>query len=160
MAIAYFVLAESEGAALIAEGQRALLSEFRAEDAAGKVFDSNDYDGQVMLLNFWATWCEPCKTEIPWLNEINRRHDGRGVAVVGVARDVDGWNSVTPFLNAYDVNYKIVVPQSDLREKIAGLSILPTTIIVDRQGRIALIVRGMGSRILFTKAIDQLIRQR
>ena len=71
---------------------------FTLADANGAKVALADYKGKVVLLNFWATWCGPCKVEIPWFVEFNKTYKDRGLAVVGVSLDDDGWKSVKPYL--------------------------------------------------------------
>src|SRR6202161_2807585 len=76
------------------DGNRA--PDFTVKDATGASFHLSDYKGKVVLLNFWATWCGPCQIEIPWFMEFNKTYKARGLAVVGVSMDEDGWKSVKP----------------------------------------------------------------
>ncbi|HEY6466975.1 MAG TPA: TlpA disulfide reductase family protein, partial [Candidatus Acidoferrales bacterium] len=72
---------------------------FTLKDAEGQPVSLSDLRGKVVLLNFWATWCEGCKTEIPWLVEFQQKYRDKGLAVVGVSEDAGGWKSVKPYLN-------------------------------------------------------------
>ena len=72
--------------------------DFALKDVNGKTVKLSDYRGKVVLLDFWATWCGPCKMEIPWFMEFERKYKDRGFAVLGLSMDDDGWQSVKPFI--------------------------------------------------------------
>jgi thiol-disulfide isomerase/thioredoxin len=82
---------------------------FSLKDANGAQVALADYKGKVVLLNFWATWCGPCKIEIPWFIEFNKAYKNRGFAVLGVSLDDDGWNSVKPYIAEKKIDYTVVV---------------------------------------------------
>jgi peroxiredoxin len=97
-----------------------------------------DYTGRVLLLNFWATWCGPCKVEMPWFVDFEERFGGEGFAVVGVSLDAPGWDIVRPFLERQPLNYRIAL--ADTPERLAPFGetyVLPKTWLIDREGRIA-----------------------
>src|SRR5712671_2004016 len=81
-----------------AEADRRPAPDFALKDADGKTVHLSDYKGKVVLLDFWATWCAPCKIEIPWFMEFEQQLKDRGFAVVGVSMDEDGWGVVKPYL--------------------------------------------------------------
>jgi peroxiredoxin len=111
---------------------------FTLPDADGGDAALADYGGQVLLLNFWATWCHPCRAEMPWFVAYQDVFSDRGFSVLGVSLDEPGWDIVRPFLERSPVNYRIAL--ADTAERIAPfgpLSILPTTWLIDRHGRVA-----------------------
>lgn len=119
--------------------------DFVLDDASGKPVRLSDYRGQVILLNFWATWCTPCRVEIPWFMEFQKAHQSRGFAVLGVSLDEDGWDAVRPYIDEHMVNYHVVVGNDDLAQ-LYGASSLPTTFIIDKSGRIAATHVGLCSK--------------
>ena len=110
---------------------------FSLTDARGTPVSLADYRGKVVLLNFWATWCGPCEVEIPWFIEFEQKYKDRDFAVLGVSFDDDGWKSVRPYIAAHKINYRIMIGTEKMSQLYGGVDSLPTTFIVDRQGRIA-----------------------
>jgi peroxiredoxin len=128
--------ASSSQTSLTPEAARQVAPDFRLRDADGKEVTLARLKGKVVLVNFWATWCHGCQTEIPWLIEFQRRYRDRGFVVVGVSLDDDGWKSVGPWLKEKNVNYPIVVGTPALGKEY-GLDGMPLTVLVDQQGRVA-----------------------
>ena len=110
---------------------------FSLTDERGTAVTLADYRGKVVLLNFWATWCGPCQIEIPWFIEFEQKYKARDFAVLGVSFDDDGWKSVRPYIAAHKINYRIMIGTEKMSQLYGGVDSLPTTFIVDRQGRIA-----------------------
>jgi peroxiredoxin len=110
---------------------------FSLTDERGTPVSLADYRGKVVLLNFWATWCGPCQIEIPWFIEFEQKYKDRDFAVLGVSFDDDGWKSVRPYIAAHKINYRIMIGTEKMSQLYGGVDSLPTTFIVDRQGRIA-----------------------
>lgn len=110
---------------------------FSLTDASGAAVNLADYRGKVVLLNFWATWCGPCQIEIPWFIEFEQKYKDRDFAVLGVSFDDDGWKSVRPYIASHKINYRIMIGTEKMSQLYGGVDSLPTTFILDRQGRIA-----------------------
>jgi peroxiredoxin len=119
--------------------------QFTTSDSKGAAIRLADFKGKVVLLNFWATWCHGCQTEIPWFIDFQRHFKSEGLAVVGVSMDDDGWKSVTPFVAEKKVNYAIVIGDEALG-KLYNLGNMPRTILIDRDGRIAATYDGVVDR--------------
>jgi peroxiredoxin len=144
-------------ASLKPEGSRKPAPEFTLKDSNGQTVHLADYKGKVVLLDFWATWCGPCKIEIPWFMEFEQQLKDRGFAVVGVSMDEDGWNVVKPYIQQYKVNYRILLGNDQVGEIYGGVESLPTTFIIDRQGKIASVHIGLSGKDEFKNAITQLL---
>ena len=132
--------------------------DFILKDVFGKDVKLSDYKGKIVVLNFWATWCGPCKVEIPWFMDIQRKNKDRGFEVLGVAMDDNGWEDVKPFLADLQVNYRVVIGDSATSDAYGGVDSLPTTFLIDRDGKIAAIHVGLTSRKDFEDGIDELLQ--
>jgi peroxiredoxin len=129
-------------AALQPTARRRPAPEFALPDSTGKMMTLKHYRGKVVLLDFWATWCHGCKLEIPWFAEFSRKYGDKGVAVVGVSLDSDGWKAVAPFIKTAQVPYQIILG-NDAVSKAYGIENMPDTFLIDRQGRLAAVYNGM-----------------
>ena len=140
------------------DGTRKAAPDFELKDSDGRTVRLSDYKGKVIVLDFWATWCSPCKVEIPWFQEFERKNKDRGFAVLGVAMDDGGWNTVKPFLKEFKVNYRVMMGDDQTADRFGGIEALPTTLLIDRSGRIASTHVGLVSKKDFENAIEQLLQ--
>jgi peroxiredoxin len=146
-----------EAASLKPEDKRNAAPEFTLKDANGTTVTLADYKGKVVLLNFWATWCGPCKIEIPWFVEFEQQYKDRGFAVLGVAMDEEGWDIVRPYITEKRVNYRILMGTDQVAQLYGGVESLPTTFMLDREGRIASTHIGLISKGDYKNEITQLL---
>jgi cytochrome c biogenesis protein CcmG/thiol:disulfide interchange protein DsbE len=130
----------------ISREDREMAPDFTLNDASGDPVTLSALRGKVVLLNFWATWCVPCKVEIPWFIELQKSRKSAGLEVLGISLDDDGWKSVKPFVEARDVNYRVVIGNQDIAGLYGGVTSLPATLIIDRSGRIAAVHVGLCSK--------------
>ena len=145
-------------AAVKAVNERKAAPEFALKDADGKTVKLSDYKGKVVLLNFWATWCGPCKIEIPWFIEFQKTYKDKGFTVIGVALDDEGWEAVKPYISDKQVNYPVVTGDSVVEQKYGGIDALPTTFLIDKEGRIANTHVGLVSRKEYESDINELLQ--
>jgi peroxiredoxin len=139
------------------DGARKAAPDFALKDADGKPVRLSDYKGKVVLLDFWATWCGPCRIEIPWFSEMERQKKDKGFAVLGVSMDDDGWKAIKPFAADMKINYRILLGDDEVAKNYGGLDALPTTFLIDRNGKIADVHVGLTSRKDFETAVDELL---
>jgi peroxiredoxin len=156
--LVYFVSPSRRTVGTKAATGRKAAPDFTLEDSTGQPVRLADYKGKVVLLNFWATWCGPCKVEIPWFMEFEKSYRDRGFAVLGVSMDDDGWQAVKPYLAAQRVNYRIALGNDRVSELYGGIDSLPTTVLIDREGRVASVHLGLVSRSEYTTEIQQVLR--
>jgi peroxiredoxin len=131
--------------------------DFALPDPDGKLVRLSDFKGKVVLLDFWATWCGPCKIEIPWFIEFQRKYKDQGFTVLGVSMDEGGWSEVRPFLDQMKMNYPVLLGNDDITAPFGGIEVLPTTLIIDKQGRIFVMHKGLTSKDEFENAIKGLL---
>ncbi len=127
---------------------------------SGGTWRSEDHRGHVVVLNVWATWCLPCRRELPILSELARQEGTQGLDVVGVALDTDDRRGkVEQFLRASPVSYPIAVPEQMPRIGPA-VEAVPTTLLMDREGRMAAVLVGGFDEKSLRRAVVQLLRER
>ena len=148
------VTKESDGVA----GAPARETSLQMPSLEGATVTIDQYKGKMVLVNFWATWCEGCKVEIPWYMEFQKKYKDSGLSVVGVSVDDDGWKSVKPFLEAKQVNYPVVIGDWDLAGRF-GITSLPVTLLIDRNGRVADLHVGMVDKDAFDIEIQILVKE-
>ena len=117
--------------------------DFALKDVNGATVRLSDYKGKVILLDFWATWCGPCKIEIPWFMEFEQQLKNRGFAVLGVSMDEGGWDDVKPYIEQLKINYRILMGDDKVEQAYGGIDSLPTTFLIDRSGKIAAVHVGI-----------------
>lgn len=144
-------------AAVKPEKDRKSAPDFTLKDADGKAVKLSDYKGKVVLLNFWATWCGPCKIEIPWFMDFEQQYKDRGFAVLGVSMDEDGWSAVKPFVVSRKINYRVLLGNDEVGTLYGGVEALPTTFVIDRDGRVAATHMGLVSKSVYQNDILHLL---
>lgn len=138
------------------DGQNA--PDFVLHDATGASLRLSAYKGKVVLLNFWATWCHGCTTEIPWLIQFQKQYQDRGFTVIGVSMDDSGWKSVRPFIATKKINYPVVIGNHQMA-KPYGLDAMPMTFLIGRNGKIAATSVGIIDRPACDRQILALLGQ-
>jgi thiol-disulfide isomerase/thioredoxin len=137
--------------------------ELTLKDLNGNDVSLSDFKGKVVLVNFWATWCEPCRVEIPWLIEMQHKYADKGLVILGIALDDEGKKVVAPFVakERFDVNgqkepmdYKILIGNDDAADKFGGLFGYPTSILISKDGKQIKRITGIISPDELTKTIE------
>ena len=145
-------------AAVKPEGDRKTAPDFTLTDDSGKSVKLSSFKGKVVLLNFWATWCGPCKVEIPWFIEFQQAYRGQDLVILGVAFDDDGWKSVKPYMTEKKMNYRVMVGNDDIAKMYGGVESLPTTLMIDKTGKIASTHVGLVSKSDYKLEIETLLK--
>jgi len=127
---------------------------FTLKDLGGRDVKLSSYKGKVILLNFWATWCGPCKIEIPWFNEFHQKYRDKGLVVLGISAD-DTVEQLKPFVAEYKMSYPVLVGKGreDVQEALGPVWGLPTTLIIGRDGRTCHKHMGLAKKAEFEKGI-------
>lgn len=143
---------------LKSQGQRKAAPNFTLKDADGNAVNLTDYRGKVVLVNFWATWCGPCETEIPWFIEFEKKYRDQGFAVLGISMDDDGWKSVRPYVASHKINYRVMIGSEVVSQQFGAIESLPTSFVLDREGRIASNHVGLIDKVDYQNEIAKLLQ--
>ena len=138
--------------------QVALAPEIELKNLNGAPVRLSDLKGRVVFLNFWATWCVPCRTEIPEINAMYHDLEPQGLTVVGASWD-DSVAQIQRFQQEIKVDYPILLDAQSVGDKFGGIQSYPTTFIIDRQGRIRYKVFGKRNRATFEAAVKLLLSE-
>ena len=139
------------------ETDRKSAPDFKLKDASGMSVELSSYRGKVVLLNFWATWCGPCEMEIPWFVQFEQEYKSKGFEVVGISMDDDGWQVIKPFISAKKINYRILLGDDSVTQLYGGVDALPTSFMIDRDGRIAAVHIGLAGKDEYSNEIEHLL---
>lgn len=142
-----------------AAGNHPVAPDFSLTDINGARLALSDYKGKVVLLDFWASWCGPCRVEIPWFVEMQEKYREQGFAVLGVAMQ-DTPESVTKFYQAFHLNYPVAMGNSNLAAQYGGIFGLPTSFVIGRDGRIYSEHSGTTGANVFQSEIEQLLAEK
>jgi peroxiredoxin len=127
--------------------------------SSGAVVSASDFDGQVVLLNFWATWCKPCREEMPMLLEMHHAYESQGFKVVGIA--LDDVQQARDFAAELGVDYPVLVGSTDVMATVAlygnRSGVLPYSVLIDRQGTIRWAQLGIVDELELAQRLDELL---
>lgn len=131
--------------------------DFTLPDLEGKPFSSSGLKGKVVILDFWATWCPPCRAELPHFKSLYKQYQAQGLEIVGVALDHGGASIVKPFVEDNEIRYRILIGNKKVTADYGGIRGLPTTFVIDRKGRIVEKFVGYRDKETFESAIRELL---
>ena len=120
----------------------------------GRTLRLADYKGKIVLINFWATWCPPCRTEIPELIRWQREYRARGLRIIGITYPPQKLSEVRAFARSLKVNYPLALGNKTTKLRFTSSATLPLTVVIDREGRITETIEG----IIFPEEFNQKIR--
>ena len=128
---------------------------FTLTDLNGKPVSLADFRGKVVVLDFWATWCPPCKKEIPDFISLQQEYGSRGVQIVGIALDEP--DKVAAFAKQNGMNYPVLLGTESISAKYGGIDGIPTTFVIDKKGKIVSRFEGFRPRSVFETEIKKLL---
>ena len=136
-----------------------LRPEFSYVSTQGELIDNETLAGKVVLVNFWATWCLPCRAEMPLLQGMAERHAEAGLVVLGLSRDQGPEEEVTSFLTERDITYPVAIVGRDAEVAFGGVRGYPTSFLLDRSGRIRHAALGPLAMLSFEPAVRRLLNE-
>ncbi len=131
--------------------------DFTLSDIYGEKRSLSDFKGKVIILDFWATWCPPCRAEIPHFIELYKEYRDQGLEIIGVALDWNAQRVVAPFVQERGINYTVLLGKKDVTDLYGGIMSIPTTFIIDRNGGIRKRYIGYKDKEIFEKEIKKLL---
>jgi len=146
--------------AVAANETKTLASDFTLKSQSGENLRLEEMRGDVILINFWASWCGPCRKEMPYLDELQSEFSGLGFTVLGINVEEDS-NSAKEFIAELQVKFPVLFDNKQLVSELYNVDAMPTTVMVDRNGYQRLLHRGYveGDEVAYRKIIKELIRE-
>ena len=135
LVIVLFICAKTEKTSIFGNNS-SKAPDFAVKDLKGREISLSNYSGKVVFLNFWATWCGPCKAEIPDFIEAYKQYKDKGMEIIGISVDRRNLNSVLKFVEKYKINYPVVMSTDKIQKDYEPGPYIPTTIIIDQEGKI------------------------
>lgn len=132
--------------------------DFTLENLRGEKISLSGFKGKALLINFWATWCGPCKIETPWLVELQNEFGPKGFEIIGISTegddlkpdDKEGWahdkDAIAKFVMHYHMQYPVLINGDSLASQYGGLDVMPTSFYVDRTGKVVAVQLGISSK--------------
>lgn len=130
---------------------------FSLQDLDGKPLNLANYRGKVVLLNFWATWCTPCRAEIPQFVDYQNKYGPQGLQLIGISMEDDA-KPVREFYQQFKMNYPVAIGNANLAESYGGVLGLPVTFLIGRDGRIAAKYVGAVEMPVLQQRIESLLQ--
>jgi thiol-disulfide isomerase/thioredoxin len=136
-----------------------LAPDFTLQSLEGKTVHLSDFRGKAVLLNFWATWCQPCKIEMPWFAELQKQYGSEGLQVIGIAMDDASPEDIAKFAKDLGVDYPILIGKEALGESYGGVPFLPTTFYIGRDGKVVDKVFGLKGKAEIESSIKRALAE-
>jgi peroxiredoxin len=131
--------------------------DFTLQSLDGKTVRLSDFRGKPVVLNFWATWCGPCKIEMPWFVDLQKQYGPAGLQFLGVAMDDASTKDIAEFAESMKVNYPILVGKESVGDAYGGVQFLPETFYIDRNGKVVDKAFGLKGRGEIEDAIKKIL---
>ena len=133
--------------------------EFALQSLDGKTVHLADFRGKGVLLNFWATWCQPCKIEMPWFVELQKQYGPQGLQVVGVAMDDASPEDIAKFAKDLGVNYPVLIGKEAVGDAYGGIPFMPETFYIGRDGKVVDKVVGLIGKSEIAENVKKALAQ-
>lgn len=139
-----------------ASAGKAPATNFSLQDLNGKTVNLADFRGQVVLLDFWATWCPPCRSSIPAMERLHKEYGSRGFVLLGISLDSGDWDYVRSFRQEYGITYPILKGNDDISEQYMVRTI-PYLVLLDKEGVVRRRISGPGGEETIKKDLQELL---
>ena len=136
-------------------GKSTVAPDFSLESLDGKSMRLSDLRGKAVLLNFWATWCGPCKIEMPWFVELQNKYGAQGLQIVGVAMDDASKEDIAKFAKEMGVNYPILIGKESIGDQYGGIPALPESFFIGRDGKMVDKIIGLKGKSEIEDAVKK-----
>ena len=131
--------------------------DFKLEKVGGGMVKLSEYKGNIIILDFWATWCPPCIKEIPDFVELQKEYGAKGLVILGISLDQNTKKALPPFMKKYKINYPILLTDGKVDKAYGGVSGIPTTFVIDQKGAIYKQYVGFRPKQVFESDIKALL---
>ncbi|HWP43612.1 MAG TPA: TlpA disulfide reductase family protein [Blastocatellia bacterium] len=132
--------------------------DFELKDAGGRAVRLSDYRGKVVLLNFWATWCPPCRAEMPELVRLQEENESRGLQIIGITYPAFDRKTVRRIAREMKLNYPVLYGTREIAARYGVGEVLPATIVIDREGKIRARILGILEIEEFERGVEPLLQ--
>jgi peroxiredoxin len=156
----YHQARRSPGLAAARLTQFTVAPDFSLPSLDGKTMRLSDLRGKAVLLNFWATWCVPCKIEMPWFVDLQKQYGSQGLQIVGVAMDDASKEDIGKFAQDMGVNYPILIGKESVGDQYGGVPALPETFLIGRDGKVVDKIIGLKGKAEIEDAIKKMLNAR
>jgi thiol-disulfide isomerase/thioredoxin len=140
--------------------QATIAPDFSLDTLDGKTLRLSDLRGKAVLLNFWATWCGPCKIEMPWFVDLQKQYGSQGLQIVGVAMDDGSKEDIAKFAKDMGVNYPILIGKESVGDQYGGVPALPETFLIARDGKIVDKIIGLRGKSEIEDSVKKALETR
>jgi len=142
---------------LAAQTEGGQAPDFALASLEGKTVHLSDYRGKAILLNFWATWCPPCKIEMPWFVQLQKQYGPAGLQILGVAMDDGSPGEIAAFAKEMGVNYPVLIGKEEVGDAYGGIPYLPVSFFIDRNGKVVDKVLGLKGRADIEDSVKKIL---
>lgn len=139
------------------QGIGAKAPSFSLKATDGKTISLSDFKGKIVIVDFWATWCPPCRKGIPDLIQLQKDYNGK-VQVIGISVDTDSKDQVPGFIKSYGINYPILYSSNEVVKAFGGIEAIPTAFVIDKNGVIADKHVGLVPKTIYSEKIESLLK--